>query len=175
MKSVRLIAVILFYMSRLLAFLVLGVAVYLATVVLLYEASPSSSLPIQVSGKGFQLFYPFTQSVFLLGDYSAAYLVNTLTTIVLYGLFLLLLSGVFHAFRQEKLFTPKAVRQLSSFYMINLLIPVIFIASLLVFGRELSDALRITLLHLVIGIFSFFMAAIFKQGLVLQQEQDLTF
>jgi hypothetical protein len=45
----------------------------------------------------------------------------------------------------------------------------------MLFGDEYIDVARIALLHLVIGIFAFFMATIFKQGFVLQEEQDLTF
>ena len=59
--------------------------------------------------------------------------------------------------------------------MINLIVPFVFLALIAVFGEEMIDIVRIILLHLVIGVFAFFMAAIFKQGLVLQEEQDLTF
>jgi hypothetical protein len=51
----------------------------------------------------------------------------------------------------------------------------LFVILLLVFRAELFDMIRIGVLHLVIGVFAFFMAAIFKQGLLLQEEQDLTF
>jgi hypothetical protein len=44
-----------------------------------------------------------------------------------------------------------------------------------VYGSELVDIVRIIMLHLVIGVFAFFMAAIFRHGVVLQEEQDLTF
>ena len=105
-----------------------------------------------------------------------AIIVNSdLLTITFYGLFLWLLSGVFHAFKQTKIFTRKGVLQLSRFYMINLIVPFVFLALIAVFGEEMIDIVRIILLHLVIGVFAFFMAAIFKQGLVLQEEQDLTF
>ena len=50
-----------------------------------------------------------------------------------------------------------------------------FLVLLAFFGHEIIDILRITLLHLVIGVFAYFMAAIFKQGVHLQEEQDLTF
>ena len=90
-------------------------------------------------------------------------------------MFLWLLSGVFHAFKQVKLFTAKGVVQLSRFYITNLLVPFLFLLLFLLFRNEMSDLLRIILLHVIIGVFAYFMAAIFKQGLLLQEEQDLTF
>jgi purine-cytosine permease-like protein len=65
--------------------------------------------------------------------------------------------------------------KLSRFYLTNLIVPAAFLVLLAFFGHEIIDILRITLLHLVIGVFAYFMAAIFKQGVHLQEEQDLTF
>jgi hypothetical protein len=152
------------------------VALYALAVILLSLNNPSSSLPIRITENGaFQIFYPFTTTPFLLGDYTASYLVSNLSIIAFYSIFLWLLSGVFHAFKQPRLFTQKGVMQLSRFYVTNFIVPLIFLILLALFGEELADIFRITLLHLVIGIFAFFMAAIFKQGLILQEEQDLIF
>ena len=176
MKTVRPVASILFYLSRFVAIIILIVAVYATAVIMLHKNDPSANFPMQVLDDGsFRIFYPFTQKPFLLGDYTTSYLVSNLLTISFYGLFLWMLSGVFHAFKQTKIFTRKGVMQLSRFYMINLIVPFVFLALLAVFGEEMIDIVRIILLHLVIGVFAFFMAAIFKQGLVLQEEQDLTF
>jgi tryptophan-rich sensory protein len=110
-----------------------------------------------------------------LGDYTGSYLFTYLFTVAFYGLFLWLLSGVFHAFKQKKLFTEKGAVQLSRFYITNLLMPFLFLVLFLFFRNDMSDIIRIMFLHLVIGVFAYFMAAIFKQGLLLQEEQDLTF
>ena len=176
MKAVRFVAGILYYLARIISVLILLVTAYATIVILLNLVHPSPSIPVQVVEDGsFRIFFPFTHSVFLLGDYTPAYLVTYLLTIAFYGLFLWLLGGVFYAFRQPRLFTKWGVIQLSRFYLINLLIPFSLIVLFVIFRQELSDLIRIILLHLVIGVFSFFMAAIFKQGLVLQEEQDLTF
>jgi hypothetical protein len=176
MKTVRPIARVLFFLTRILAIVISIVAVYALGTILLYENNRSARLPIEVYSNGsFTIFYPFTKNPFLLGDYSTSYLVSNLATITFYGLFLWMLSGVFHAFKQTRIFTRKGVMQLSRFYMINLIVPFVFLALLAIFGDEMIDIVRIILLHLVIGVFAFFMAAIFKQGLLLQEEQDLTF
>jgi hypothetical protein len=174
MKTVRFTAAILFYLSRLAAIIVTSTTIYALAVILLYQ-NGLHALPIEVTGKNFTIFLPFSRTPFLLGDYTASYLISNLSTIAFYSLFLWLLSGVFHAFRQPKLFTHRGVGQLSRFYKTNLVMPFVFLTFLIVFGEEFIDLLRIILLHLVIGAFAFFMAAIFRQGLILQEEQDLTF
>ena len=175
MRTVRLTAAILYYVSRFAAFLFLGTAAYATAVVLLSLGTAGSWLPIEVTDSYFTIFYPFTRKPFLLGDYTLSYLFTYLFTITFYGFFLWLLSGVFYAFRQPKLFTERGVVQLSRFYLTNLVVPFVFLLLLFVFKDEVKDLVRIMFLHLVIGVFAYFMAAIFKQGLVLQEEQDLTF
>jgi hypothetical protein len=175
MKTVRLVANILFYLSRLTAILFIIITCYALVVLILSGFSNSPWIPIKIDNGGFRIFYPFTKNTFLLGDYTAAYLVTNFFTIGFYGLFLWLLSKVFHAFMQPKLFTRSSVHHLSLFYIANLIVPFLFLILLVVWREEFSDIIRIVFLHLVIGVFAFFMAAIFKQGLLLQEEQDLTF
>jgi hypothetical protein len=175
MKTVRFIASILFYISRACAVLFLITALYAAAVTLSFYYSSAGWLPITTEDGHFTIFYPFTEKPFLLGDYTFSYLFTYLFTVAFYGLFLWLLSGVFQAFKQQKLFTKKGVVHLSRFYITNLLMPLLFLVLFFFFRDETTDIMRIMLLHLVIGVFAFFMAAIFKQGLVLQDEQDLTF
>jgi hypothetical protein len=176
MKAVRFIAAILFQTSRIGAILFLATGIYASAVVLLFRLFHATWLPIEIdSNNAFRIFYPFTRKAFLLGDYTSQFIITNFFTIIFYGFFLLLLSGVFYAFRQQKLFTKGSVTSLTRFYFINLVIPVFFLILLLLFQNDVYDLIRIVCLHLVIGIFAFFMAAIFKQGLLLQEEQDLTF
>lgn len=176
MKTARFTARILHIITKIAAIIVLAVSIYAISVVLLYVSGLNINLPMTVlNDRSFRIFYPFTDSPFLLGDYTSAYLTSNLFAIAFYGLFLWLLSDVFHALKQSKLFTSRGVKQLSRFYLMNLLVPVVFIFLLLWFGNEVADIVRIIMLHLVIGVFAYFMAAIFRQGLLLQEEQDLTF
>ncbi len=176
MQTSRSIARLLKYLSRIGAWLFTAVLLYTTTVLLLSTTSIKHSLPIVISKAGtFTIFYPFTKTPFLLGDYNADYLVSNLSLLTFYTLFLWLLSDVFYAFTQPKIFTIRGVSQLSRFYITNLALPVLFLLLVILFGQALSDMLRISLLHIVIGVFAYFMACIFKQGVVLQEEQDLTF
>jgi drug/metabolite transporter (DMT)-like permease len=94
--------------------------------------------------------------------------------VIFYGVFLVLLVGVFKTFKQQRLFTALGVRNLTRFYLANFLLPIVALIILLVLGESISDMLIIGFLHVVLGIFIYFMTAIFRQGLELQNEQDLT-
>lgn len=175
MISVRHIAGFLYYPARILAWLLSGTLIYSIIIFVFYAASNSMVLPLRIINGRFELLFPFTQKIFLLGDYTPAYLLSNMITFLFYACFLWLLSNVFYVFKQVKLFTPTGVIQLSRFYITNLVFPFIFIGLLLAFGEEIMDVVQVIFLHLVIGVFAYFMAAIFKQGLLLQEEQDLTF
>jgi hypothetical protein len=175
MKQVKLTANILYYITRILAIVFLAVALYALMTVILFESTHASWVPMQVDDTGlFRIFYPFTKSTFLLGDHTTGYLTTSLTAIIFYSTFLFLLSGVFDAFRKERLFTERGVRQLARFYVANLVLPLILVLLLIVVGKEINDAIIIAMLHMILGIFTYFMCAIFRQGLLLQKEQDLT-
>lgn len=177
MKTVRFVATILFYLTRILASLYLISFVYSAVVLFLSFQSDVTWNPIVMTAdNGFEILYPFTDAPFLLGEYTKLFILEMLLGIGLYGVFLWLLSDVFLAFRQPKLFTSDSVKKLSRFYIVNLTIPgiVFLILSLFSdFSEERSDMVMLTVLHFIIGIFIFFMASIFKQGVELQNEQDL--
>ncbi len=175
MKTVRFTATILSYLSRLGAILSLATAFYATAVLLLFRYSHGSALPIKVENTYFTIFYPFTKKAFLLGDYTPSYLFTSLFTLFFYGFFLWLLGDVLNSFRRPKLFTRQAVIRLSRFYITNLVVPFLLLLLVIIFQNEISDLIRVMLLHLVIGVFAYFMAAIFRQGLILQEEQDLTF
>ena len=174
MKQVRMIASGLYYLTRTAALLFLTTGIYAFVVLALSMYTNMDQLPIKVSDRGFVIFYPFTEQPFLLGDYTVSYFLISTSTVVLYGLFLWLLSCVFKAFRQQKLFIPRSVSRLERFYWFNVGVPILFLMILAISGHELRDVVLIVFLHLMIAVFAFFMAAIFKQGLLLQEEQDLT-
>src|SRR3954470_21044274 len=104
MKTVRYSAGILFYFSRIAAYIVTTITLYALAVLLLYQ-NGLHSLPIEVTHKAFTIFLPFSRIPFLLGDYTPSYLISNISTVAFYAVFLWLLSDVFQAFRQPKLFT----------------------------------------------------------------------
>jgi hypothetical protein len=173
MKKVRNLAGILYYISSIMAWLFIIVGAYVLITILLH-AGGIKGLPVEINNNHFTIFLPFSKRPFLLGDYTAAYLSVSLSVMILYAVFLWLLSAVFNVFKQQKIFIPASVRRLQHFYRFNFYIPLLYIICLVIFNLEIRDAVVIVLLHLMISVFIYFMATIFQQGLVLQEEQDQT-
>ena len=174
MKKIRGLATSLYVISRITSLLFSIVAIYVLAIVILYQTG-MKNLPFEVSNDSFVVFLPFSKTPFLLGDFSRAYLVISISIIILYAIFLWLLSNVFLAFRQPKIFVPRNMKRLKIFYLFNFYVPIIYVVSLILFKQEFRDAILIVFLHLMISVFIFFMATLFRQGLILQEEQDLTF
>ena len=148
---------------------------YLATVI--YSAvclsSKWSTTPYG-DGKFLHINFPFSQTPFLNVDNNANYIFfSFLLPLTLYGFFFWLVSNLFSVFSKPKLFTVLNLQQLKRFYLFNWLVPfpAIIISSFFV---ETESALwLLAVVHGILGVFAWMVAAIFKQGLQLQNEQDL--
>ena len=173
MKTVRFVATVLFYLTRTLALLYFITAAY-ATAVLLFSTQDGTGWISIAEDNTFVIFYPFTTTPFLLGEMTTPFFTEMYVGIIAYGTFFWLLSDVFSAFRKEKIFTASSVRKLSRFYIANLTVPIVVLVLLSVLTNGENIMGMITALHFIIGIFAFFMASIFQQGVNLQDEQDLT-
>lgn len=170
MQNVKTVSKILFYVTRFLAILYFSISAH-STIALITKWS----LIIKDSGKYFAICYPFTEKPFLLGDNNFEYIIfNFLLPLSLYGLFFLLVSNVFKVFYQPKLFTHNGVKHLKRFYLANLILPSLTVLLASIFTNNVEDPAEfLIMIHFILGIFSYFLAAIFTQGLSLQNEQDL--
>lgn len=109
------------------------------------------------------------------GVYSVFTLVSILTTLSFYIVFVYLLSLIFKVFTHEPLFTADAVVYLRYFILYNLLGPLVAVVGVSLFLGELSfDQVMVWVLHSIIALFAAFISAIFKKGVVLQEENNLT-
>ncbi|MHC0446268.1 DUF2975 domain-containing protein [Flavobacterium sp. 3-218] len=169
MKTTHIVSRILFYLTRFLAAVYFFLAAYSVFTLL-----TGLFLTFKDNGKYFQVCYPFTERPLMLGDYNLPYILfDFLAPLSLYGLFFLLSSNVFKVFFQPKLFTPNGVSHLRRFYLANLLIPSIMIFIAFFFVPLDNEVWMFIILHGMLGAFAYFLAAIFIQGLNLQNEQDL--
>jgi len=169
MNKVKIISKILFYITRLLAFLYLGTTFYS-----LFCLLTGWSLVFRENQRYFQVLYPFTKTPFLNGDYNLPYIIfEFLLVLGLYGLFFLLASNIFKVFFQPRLFSQYGIKQLRLFYLSNLFLPSLAVVLASIFAEVDDMAVILIILHFILGIFAYFFAAIFKQGLQLQNEQDL--
>lgn len=169
MKLVRLISTLAFYLARIIAAGYILTACYIVISVVLH-LSVLQHLP----DDRFAICYPFTSKHFLLGaEYSVPYIMEMVLIIFAYGVFFWLLSDVFKTFRQKKLFTLKGVHHLKLFYFTNLMIYPFLFLFLSFYSKEDYPFVVIIAAHAIMGIFALFIAAIFEQGLNLQNDQDL--
>lgn len=122
----------------------------------------------------FHINFPFTQQPFLNIENNYPYIIfSFLLVLISYGIFFWFSAKVFKVFFQSKLFTHGNIKQLKRFYTYNIFIPlpIVIIASFFVEVESMIWGL--VFIHFMLGIFCLFLANIFKQGLHLQNEQDL--
>jgi hypothetical protein len=132
-----------------------------------------STLKLLDKGR-FAICYPFTAKYFLLGSsYTIVYITEMVVIIAFYGVFFWLLSNVFKTFRQKKLFTVQGIHSLKLFYITNLIICPVLVFSLSLYSIEDYPYMIMVIAHCIMGIFALFIAAIFQQGVNLQNDQDL--
>jgi hypothetical protein len=167
MKRTKLISRILFAITRILAWLYLVTTIYTIICWLL-------KINIQQTETQNIIKYPFTDTLFLILDNNLTYLVFTfLLSFLFYTLFFWLLSNVFKVFLQNKLFTVANIVHLKRFYELNLFVPILLVILASFFVEIEKGVFLIIALHLFLGIFVFILSEIFKQGVDLQNEQDL--
>ncbi|MDF2474733.1 MAG: hypothetical protein K0S24_216 [Sphingobacterium sp.] len=125
-------------------------------------------------GRFLHISYPFTETTFLNVDNSLAYLIFSFLLILFgYAAFFYLAGRVFRAFMQSRIFTPANIKTMRHFYLFNIFLPLpaVLIASFFV---EVEGVIWILVgIHFILGIFSLFLANIFRQGVNLQNDQDL--
>jgi hypothetical protein len=152
----------------------LSIAYFAMAALSVFALSTGLGLGFREDRKYFSVFYPFTTAPFLNGDYNLPYIVfYFLLPISLYGLFFLLVSNVFKVFFQPRLFTEYGIGRLKGFYLANLIIPGATILLTSIFTEVDNASIVFVALHFILGVFAFFLAAIFKQGVHLQNQQDL--
>lgn len=169
MDKTKLAAKILSFLSRIMAIGYLASTAY-STICL----TSNWCITPYGEGKYLHINYPFSQTPFLNIDNTINYIVfSFLLPLTLYGLFFWLVSNLFLVFSKPKLFTLLNLLQLKKFYLFNWLVP--FPASIISsFFVEVESAIwLLATIHAVLGVFTWMVAAIFEQGLQLQNEQDL--
>lgn len=169
MKSVRIVSKVLFYLTRTLAFIYLAIFVY----AFISSSIKTHAFRLVKNGSRFEISYPFTDTPFLLGYNNMGYINTMLMVFGLYALFFYVLSNVFATFSQAKLFTQKGLRHLKQFYISNFTLPLLALLIASIISEVEGAAEALVALHLLLGVFAYFIAAIFQQGLKLQHEQDL--
>ena len=169
MKLVRIIASYLHIVVKIVA-----VAYLLTTFYTLINCVFEGPFFERMEENRFAIKFPFTNQHFLLGsEFTLEYVSEMVLGLALYGLFFWVLGNVFKTFKQERLFTHDGLRNLKQFYQFNLLLYPIAAILWSVISIEDFPFFAMIVAHAIMGVFIFFMAAIFQQGVSLQNEQDL--
>lgn len=103
--------------------------------------------------------------------------IRSIFRLVLLSIYFFIVSLIFKHVRVDSIFSKKSIRILTLFGILNF-IPFLyaFIINIVAWDESWAfiDAFDSTASYLVAGVLSLFIASIFKQGLVLKQENDLT-
>lgn len=169
MKTVRFVANILYGAALILAVGYGTTALYSFVVII----AKTPQFMLIENGRRFVIMYPFSSVGFLTGQNALAQIASMVSLLGCYGLFFYVLSEVFDIFRKERWFTEQGITRLQVFYRGNFTIPVAMYFLHIVFWEVETPAGMLVALHALLGVFTFFIAAIFEQGLHLQHEQDL--
>ncbi|QEH42447.1 DUF2975 domain-containing protein [Chitinophaga sp. XS-30] len=168
MKQTKIIAKILYTGSRVLA---IGYAITTFYALFCILTGIWTGLPDE---KKLHIFYPFTTEPFLMAENNMLYLIfSFLLPLLLYSMFFWLASNVFRVFREPTLFTPQNIVHLRRFYRFNLITPALATAVGSCFVPVEDFIIALIVVHSFLGVFTYFLAAIFNQGIGLQNERDL--
>lgn len=169
MQQTKFIAKILYYISLVLAIGYLGSVIYSIFCIVTGLSTQTYS-----DGQFLRILFPFTQQPFMIVDNNATYIIVAFALpLSLYGIFFWMAARVFKVFLQPKLFTRENIVELKRFYVLNIFVPlpISILASFFIPVENIIWGLG--LVHFFLGIFAFFLAGIFAQGVSLQKEQDL--
>jgi len=121
-----------------------------------------------------EMHIPFSNAV-IKGNFTPVTLIAMLGYLIFYGIFFFVLSLIFKTFSAEKLFTEKAIKHLKWFTILNLILPFVYPISAIILKNSVSiDDLIPGLLHIGLGVFAWFIVAIFRLGFTIQEENELT-
>lgn len=169
MNQTKIISKILFYICS-----VLSIGYLITTIYSLLCLATGFSVTPYKEDQYLHINYPFTEQPFLNIENNYTYILfSFLLVLISYGIFFWLSAKVFRVFFQSKLFTQENILQLKRFYLYNIFIPLPLVVVASFFVEVESMIWGLVFIHFMLGIFCLFLANIFKQGLHLQNEQDL--
>lgn len=129
-----------------------------------------------VNNGRFTIPFPMLSYFDIKGVYQTSSIVSVVLVLLYIGVFLFCISTILKSFKSEVLFSANAIRNLNSFAVLNLVAFPIFYMVLRMFILKIPvlGGLHNLFLSSILGIFILFVSAIFKRGIKVQIENDLT-
>ena len=110
------------------------------------------------------------------GDYKANVIITISLGLCFAAIFFYLLSNIFLALKEKGIFNKKAITNLKFFTILNLIIgPILYLLiHFPIMQKTNFGDIHNLILHLILGMISLFVLHIFKNGYLVQSENDLT-
>lgn len=158
---------ILFYLFR-------GLSIMLLVLVVYIDLSFFTGNFTQENGRYF-MDIPLT-GTFIEGVYQFNIILTISFGLVFGAIFFFVLSNIFKALKQDIIFNRLAIRSLSYFTILNLVVgPVLYLLiHFVIMQKDNYRDIHNLMLHIIFGIVALFLTYIFKRGIQVQQENDLT-
>ena len=129
----------------------------------------------------FKIEVPLFSELYIKGIYNQSILISIYLILIFMSVFFYILSFILNSFKSEKLFTAKVIKHLNLFSILNLVVfPILYflIHGFIIHGFIIQTpsfrSIHNLFLSLILGVFVLFISEIFKRGLKVQQENDLT-
>lgn len=147
-----------------------------STLLALYIIFSFSFDNFEVNNGRFRIPFPLFSYFDLKGIYETSVITSIVLILLYIGVFLFSASMILKSFKSEVLFSTNAIRNLNVFAVINLVaFPIFYVVLRIVILKvPIFGGLHNLFLSLVLGILMLFVSAIFKRGLKVQNENDLT-
>jgi hypothetical protein len=158
---------ILYYFFRTVAILIVLFALYL-------DISFMAGNFTHEKGR-YYLEIPLTETL-IEGDYTKEIILTISLGLYFGSLFFFVLSNIFKALKENVIFNRLAIRSLSYFTFLNLAIgPLLYVLiHFFIMRHEHYRDIHNLILHLIFGVIALFLTHIFKRGVQVQSENDLT-
>ena len=158
----------LFYLSRAAAF---G-SIILVSYILLSLVFGN----FEIINEQFQIGIPFLPETYIKGFYETSIITSISIILIYMCVFFYSISLILKSFKSNILFSKNAIKYLNLFAIINLVVfPLLYlILHFFVLKKPSHTSAHNLFLSFVLGVFILFISAIFKRGLKVQNENDLT-
>ena len=130
----------------------------------------------EVQDGRFTIAFPFISYFDIKGVYERPILLSIGIILFYISTFMYSLSLILKSFMSPILFSTDAIRYLKILAMVNLLVfpPLYIIMRIMILNISIIAGIHNLILSIIFGVFLLFVAAIFKRGLKVQTENDLT-
>jgi hypothetical protein len=161
-------------LSHILFYLFRGLSIFSLLSVVYYDVSFLTENFRQENGRYF-IDIPLI-GTFMKGDYQFNVILTVSLTLIFSTIFFFVLSDIFKALKEDVIFNHQAIKNLHYFTVLNLGVgPALYLlVHYVIMQKENYRDIHNLILLIIFGIVALFLTNIFKKGVRVQNENDLT-